>query len=197
MKSFSDNRSKNRNYIKEELKLDKETIVITQIGRLAPVKNHKFTIEFANYLKNKNVKFKIIIVGQGVLKDELMALVAKNKLDDEVKFLGVRSDIPDILAGSDLMIMPSFHEGFPVVLVESQSTGVPSLISNSISPEVDLGLNLVNFASLDDDLSIWENKMMQLINESKVDSNRIIDVMTQKGFNIVESAKKIENIYGQ
>lgn len=196
VKSFCDNRKISRNYLKEEFNLDNDTIIITQIGRLAPVKNHKFTIEFSKYLKSKKVNFKVFIVGQGILEDELKSLVNENDLKEQIKFLGVRSDIPNILAGSDLMIMPSFHEGFPVVLVESQSTGVPSLIADTISPEVNLGLNLVTFASLEDDFSIWEEKMMRLIKQDEVAPNNIIEVMTQKGFNIVESAKKLEKIYG-
>ena len=149
VEEFSNNRIVNRSFLKDEFNLDDNTIVITQIGRISPVKNHKFTINFAEYLVQKGHKFVVAIVGSGSLENELKELVNEKKLNKFIKFLGIRSDIPNILAGTDVMIMPSFHEGFPVVLVESQATGVPSLISSNISSEVDMDLKLVDFARAD------------------------------------------------
>lgn len=196
VEEFSNNRISNRNFIKDEFNLDEDTIVITQIGRISPVKNHEFTINFAEYLVKKGYKFIIAIVGSGPLKGGLSKLVDEKKLNNYVKFLGIRSDIPNILAGTDVMIMPSFHEGFPVVLVESQATGVPSLISNNISSEVDMGLKLVEFASLDEELSTWEIKLLNLLKQKKVSSAKRLEVLSNKGFNINKSIKKLEKIYG-
>lgn len=196
VEEFSNNRIPNRSFLKDEFNLDDGTIVITQIGRISPVKNHKFTIDFAEYLIQKGHKFVIAIVGSGPLKNELLELINEKKLNNSIKFLGIRSDIPNILAGTDLMIMPSFHEGFPVVLVESQATGVPSLISNNISSEVDLGLKLVNFASLDDEFSTWEKKLLDILKPKDISSVQRLKILSNKGFNINNSIKKLENIYG-
>jgi glycosyltransferase EpsF len=196
VESFSDNRLQNSGFLKEEFHLDTDMIIITQIGRISPVKNHKFTIEFAEYLKKKKHKFIIMIVGSGPLKSELNNFIEEKKLNNSIKFLGTRSDIPNILAGTDLMIMPSFHEGFPVVLVESQATGVPSLISDNISLEVDMGLKLVAFANLDDDFSVWETKLLEILHQKKVSSSERLDKLSDKGFNINNSIRKLENIYG-
>ncbi|WP_142786032.1 glycosyltransferase family 1 protein [Changchengzhania lutea] len=196
VEEFSNNRIANRNFLKDEFNLDDDTIVITQIGRISPVKNHEFTINFAAYLAQKGHKFVIAIVGSGPLKNKLLELVDEKNINNYVKFLGVRSDIPNILAGTDVMIMPSFHEGFPVVLVESQAAGVPSLISNNISSEVDMGLKLVDFAALDDDFSIWEIKLMDILKQKEVSSVQRLEILSNKGFNIKKSVKKLENIYG-
>lgn len=193
---FSKNRLKNRSFLKDELKLDNDTIIITQIGRIAPVKNHDFTLEFAKHLLDRKIKFKVVIVGSGPLKDDLIKMVKKNNLNDYVVFLGVRSDIPLILAGTDLMLMPSIHEGFPVVLVESQATGVPSLIADTISKEVDLGLELIKFESLDNSFLSWEEKMYELYKQKETSFEERINVLSEKGFNIVNSVKKLEKIYG-
>ncbi len=193
---FSNNRIANRRFLKDEFNLDDDTIVITQIGRISPVKNHKFTINLAEYLFQKGHKFVVCVVGSGPLQNELLELVNEKKLNNSVKFLGIRSDIPNILAGTDVMIMPSFHEGFPVVLVESQATGVPSLISNNISPEVDMELKLVEFASLNDELSTWETKLLELLKQKEVSPVKRLEILSNKGFNINNSVKKLERIYG-
>jgi len=196
VESFSENRITNRDFLRSELNVDNDTIIITQIGRLAPVKNHNFTIEFAKHLKNNQQKFKIVIVGAGNLKEELQSKIKDLDLENEVLFLGVRSDIPNILAGTDIMLMPSFHEGFPVVLVETQASGVPSLIADTISSEVELGMRMVQFLSLDDSFETWENKLKELVNKKDVAANIRLDVLSEKGFNINKSIKTLEAIYG-
>lgn len=196
IEEFSKNRTVNRRFLKDEFNLDDDTIVITQIGRISPVKNHEFTINFAEHLIKKGSKFVVAIIGSGPLKNELLELINEKNLNNTVKFLGIRSDIPNILAGTDLMIMPSFHEGFPVVLVESQATGVPSLISNNISSEVDMGLKLIDFASLDDEFSTWEIKLLNILKQKNENSVQRLEVLSNKGFNINRSVKKLERIYG-
>ncbi|MWW23656.1 glycosyltransferase [Algibacter lectus] len=196
VEEFCNNRVVNRNFLKKELNLDDSTTVITQIGRIAPVKNHEFTISFAEYLVKNGHKFVVNIVGSGPLEKGLMKLVEEKELCNVVNFLGIRSDIPNILAGTDLMIMPSFHEGFPVVLVESQASGVPSLISNNISSEVDMGLKLVAFSGLNDEFSTWETKLYDILQRKHVDAVKRLEVLSSKGFNINNSVKKLECIYG-
>jgi len=196
VEEFASNRIENRNFLKREFNLDEDTIVITQIGRISPVKNHKFTLNFAEYLAKKGHKFVVAIAGSGPLENELRGIVKEKQLNDYVKFLGIRSDIPNVLAGTDVMIMPSYHEGFPVVLVESQATGVPSLISTNISPEVDMGLGLVELLNIEGEFSIWEMKFLNILNQKEVSSAYRLEVLSNKGFNINESVKKLEHTYG-
>ena len=193
---FSESRKINRNYIRNFLKIDEDTIIVSQIGRLSTVKNHVFSIQFFKKLKEFGVKFHFVIIGDGELKGHLQKKVKTEGLENEVTFLGVRSDVPELLSGSDCMLMPSLHEGFPVVLVESQAIGVPSLISDTISNEVDLKLGLVDFIGLNDSLSIWKEKLLKLSQKEEVDANLRFQILTEKGFNIKNSIKKLEQIYG-
>ena len=71
-------------------------------------------------------------------------------------FLGIRSDINRILQGLDIFVFPSLHEGLPVSLIEAQGAGLPCLISDRVSPEVDLGMNLVEYAPLEDQQQMGE-----------------------------------------
>ncbi|GGD40955.1 glycosyltransferase family 1 protein [Muriicola marianensis] len=175
--------------------VDDNTLFITQIGRLMPVKNHKFSIEFADFLKSKNIDFRMLFIGGGELESELKNLVENKGLTSEVAFLGVRSDIDQVLANSDIMIMPSHHEGFPVILVEAQVAGCPSLISNNISPEVDLKLNLIEFCGLDESMDTWLGKMNELTKRPKTDERLIRETMRKEGFDIDVSVKRLERLY--
>lgn len=193
---FVKSRADHRGYIKKMLNLNEDTLILTQIGRLTTVKNHKFSLSLCKYLKEQNVNFHYVVIGDGELRSELENQAVSENLMNETTFLGIRSDVSELLSGSDCVLMPSFHEGFPVVLVESQAIGVPSVISNNISPEVDLGLDLVTFVPLEEDYSIWYDKIKSNIEKKSVKPERIIQIMNQKGFNIEGSAKKLEKIYG-
>ncbi|WP_298535120.1 glycosyltransferase [uncultured Algibacter sp.] len=171
------------------------TLILSQIGRLMPVKNVEFTINFAEYLKNCKVDFHLFFAGSGRLEKSLKALVIEKKLDKNITFLGVRSDVEKILANSDALLMPSFHEGFPVILVECQTSGTPALISNRISNEVDLGMNLISFCSLEDSFEVWFNNLNKLIKTKALNSDKRHEILKKKGFDIDFSVKLLEKIY--
>ncbi|MFH4969062.1 glycosyltransferase [Gaetbulibacter sp. M240] len=193
--NFINENDKQRNLVLKTKSLNKDTIIITQIGRLSPVKNHNFTLNFAKFLKEHNFKFHLAIVGGGILESELKVLANKLDIENYVTFCGVRSDINIVLNNSDIMIMPSFHEGFPVVLVESQACSTPSIISTNISNEVDLGMGLIHFCSLDDDFNIWFNKLKEALNNSKVSIKTRKEVLSKHGYNINLSVKNLEMFY--
>lgn len=175
--------------------LDDDCLKIIQVGRIENVKNHKFSLKIAEELKSKNIQFKMFFVGQGVLQEKIENEIKEKQLTEDVLLLGVRSDIPQLMAGSDVMIMPSFHEGFPVVLVEAQSVGLPSLISASISKEVDMGVGLVEFESLETDMPIWVEKLVQLKQKEKIDSQIRLSKIAEQGFDIYNSVEILANLY--
>jgi glycosyltransferase EpsF len=171
------------------------TIILSQIGRLMPVKNAEFTINFAEFLKSKQVDFHLFFAGSGRLESDLKALVFEKGLGKYITFLGVRSDIEMILAHSDALLMPSFHEGFPVILVESQTSGTPALISNKISSEVDLEMNLVRFCALEDSFEEWQTNLENLIKTKPIVPEKRHEILKEKGFDIDVSVKLLESIY--
>ncbi|MFI0429073.1 glycosyltransferase [Mariniflexile sp. HMF6888] len=178
-------------------KINNETLILCQIGRFMPVKNHIFSVNFALFLKEKGLDFHMLFVGGGYLEDEIKELVNSNELGNNITFLGVRKDIDIILSNSDVLLMPSLYEGFPVILVESQAVGTPALISEGISNEVDLGLNLVKFCSLNQLSDVWYDALISLINNEKFSSKIRHNVLKQKGFDIEVSVKKLEKIYNK
>lgn len=196
IESFASVRKEHRDYLRKELNLDSRTKIITQIGRLHIVKNYEFSINLCSYLLGEGLDLHFVFVGSGSLGSRLEELVHKNNLSDKISFLGTRSDIPKILAGSDLLIMPSLYEGFPVVLVESQACGVPALIADTITQEVELGMGLIEFLNLSDDSSIWKEKLVDMTHRVDVSKEERLDTLTEKGFNIYESVKKLEKLYG-
>lgn len=180
-----------RDYIEQEF--NSTGLKIIQVGRLTEVKNHQFSLRIVEQLKKNNIDFTLYIVGQGPLESVLEQQVRDKLLADNVRFLGVRSDIAELMASADYMIMPSLHEGFPVVLVESQTVGLKSIVSNRVSTEVDLGLGLVDFLPIDstDD---WVNRLLATTHSIPTD-DEILDVMKSGGFDAAENAQQLLQVY--
>lgn len=182
----------NKNYWKT-IKSDIQNLKIIQVGRLNKVKNHTFSLEIAKRLKEQDVNFTFFIVGQGPFQDIIKKNIQDYGLEENVYLLGIRDDVPNLMAGADVMLMPSLHEGFPVVLVESQAVGLLSLISDRIAPEVDLDLGLVNFLSLDN-VDTWVEALKNQKNKS-VSQSEIYTCLQASGFNVKKNATDLLNFY--
>lgn len=178
-------------YIDQEF--NDSTLNILQVGRLSEVKNHQFSLKIAEQLEKRNIDFTLYIVGQGSLESGLKQQVRDKLLADHVKFLGVRTDITELMASADYMIMPSIHEGFPVVLVESQTVGLKSLVSNNVSAEVDLGVGLVDFLSIDS-TDAWVDRLLTSGHSISTD-DEILDVLKSNGFDAATNAQQLLHVY--
>ncbi len=109
----------------------KHEYTIGIIGRLSPIKGHKYFIRAVSKAVKYVPRIKVLIVGDAPpekerYKQELESLVNRLGLSRYVEFLGARSDIPDILARLDLLVMASIvPEGFGMVIIEAFASGVP------------------------------------------------------------------------
>lgn len=166
---------------------------IIQVGRFNDVKNHNFSLEIAKNLKDRGLNFTFFIAGQGPLEDKIKEKIKDYSLENNVYLIGVRGDVPNLMADADIMLMPSLHEGFPVVLVESQAVGLKSIISDKISKEVDLGLGLIQFEPINDPI-IWANKLMDL-KVLKVSENKIINTFQIGGFDVTKNSQNLLKFY--
>ena len=181
--------------LRNSFSCNENTLLMCQIGRFLEVKNHIFSLKLAHYMKQQNIDFQLLYIGTGLLEKEIQKTVIELQVSDVVHFLGLRSDIPDVLIQCDVMLMPSIHEGFPVVLVESQVAGIPALISDSIAKEVDLGVDLVFFESLSADFSIWTNQLLHMKSKKKFHDKTHLELIKEKGFDSNDNAKKLIKIY--
>ncbi len=93
------------------------------VGRIVPIKNLKMFLNALVIVKQSNIKIQVKIVGDGELRQEAEDFVQMNGLE-MVTFLGYRTDIPDLLAQSDVFILTSINEGFGRVLVEAMACGL-------------------------------------------------------------------------
>ena len=120
-----------KKHAREILGLPKDQKIIIAIGRLVPVKGHRYLIQAAKILTEKNPDIKIYIVGGGKLIYALSMLISKLNLQNKVFLVGSRphTEIPLWINAADLIALPSLNEGCPVVILESMACGKPVVCS--------------------------------------------------------------------
>lgn len=167
------------------------TLNIGHIGRFSEQKNHLYLLLIFRALKQKTNNVKLLLVGDG----ELRALVENEakRLDifDDIIFMGVRSDVPDLLQMMDIFLFPSLYEGLPVTLIEAQASGLKIFASDTITDEVAL-TDDITFLSLDKSPEFWAE---QILNSYPYERNDNSEIIKEKGYDIVESAKRLEEFY--
>jgi len=118
--------------IMRELEITSDNFIIGTVGRLEAAKGHKFAIEaFKKVQEERGDSFlKLVIIGEGEEKENLIKYVRKLGLEDKVIFTGYREDIEKLMAIMDIFVLSSLREGLPRVLVQAAAVGVPSVAFN-------------------------------------------------------------------
>ncbi|SEL97250.1 Glycosyltransferase involved in cell wall bisynthesis [Butyrivibrio sp. ob235] len=178
-----------RKEVRDELELG-DAYVIGNIGRFAYVKNQSFLIDVFCDVHKYNPNSKLIIIGGGELEEQLSRKVSELGLDCSVLLLGWRDDIPKLYQAMDLFALPSFFEGLPIVGIEAQTSGLPTLMSNHITEEAIVTEN-AKLLPLDKDA--WTKEIIYFM--SRVKRNNMEKIITDAGYNIKYAAKELERIY--
>jgi len=114
-----------RSKFRKESGLGEDVPVVGAIGRLVWQKGFEYLIEAIPDLLKEFKKARFLIVGEGPLKDGLNVKSKMLKIEDKIIFTGFRSDIKEILASIDILVMPSLLEGLPIVLLEAMAMMKP------------------------------------------------------------------------
>jgi glycosyltransferase involved in cell wall biosynthesis len=119
-------------------------IVVGHVGRFQYQKNHELLIDIYNSFHKKYSDSRLLLVGQGVEEAAIKDKVNKLKLEENVMFLGIRSDVNEIMQAMDVFVLPSRFEGLGIVLIEAQAAGLPCVTSKNVVPDIEMLLEMLN-----------------------------------------------------
>ncbi|WP_099354856.1 glycosyltransferase family 4 protein [Fredinandcohnia onubensis] len=122
---------------RRELRLDDNDFVVIMIARLHPVKGHAIAFKAIENIKKEYPFIKLLLVGDGPMKKELENLANYFEIKKNVLFLGHQENIHGLLAVSDVKILTSFSESFPLVILEAARAKIP-VISTDVGGVKDL-----------------------------------------------------------
>lgn len=174
-----------RQYVRNEMSLG-DSYVIGYVGRIEDQKNPEFLLLLAKSLKKVSNKITIIAIGGG---NKLGSLRNSNSNLFNLKFLGPRNDVKDILNAFDLFIMPSKFEGLGIAAIEAQANGLNCILSTNVPQEAKIS-DFVFFLPLD--INTWVNTITDLFNNY---SGRSSQINLSCTYNIEVSVNKLQKIY--
>lgn len=186
-----------RSHLRQQYGIEASTLVLGQIGRLMPVKNHAFSIRLAHYLKEKGLDFKLFLAGEGKERTSIEADIKAKGLENQVILLGRVNPIEDLMPLFDGLLLPSHYEGLPTVMVEGQAMSLPAILSDTITREVDLGLDLLTYLSLEDSLKAWYQAIVKRFAKvDLIDLDERLNALKSKSLRL-EDAGELYDLFSQ
>lgn len=186
------------------LAVDTETLVMLQVGRLSPEKNHRLSLTVLHGLvEAKRLKAILVVVGEGSMREAIERQATLLGIRENVVFLGVRKDVPELMTVSDFLLLPSDFEGFGLVAVESQAAGLKCYASTNVPVEVDCDLGLFQRLGTENNVENWiENIAEDWVRNvpwrnSLIDYGLRFERITSKGFNIKTSVNDLFKLYNE
>ncbi len=195
-----------RDKIRQELGVS-NALVIGHVGSFRYAKNHEFLLNvFAQFLmlvENDDLnqfsmmhgmRIKLLMLGKGPLMDEMIALSKKLRIFDKCIFAGNKSNASDYYQAMDYFCFPSRYEGLPGSVIEAQAAGLQCLVSDSVTPEVDV-TELVSMRSINSEPRDWARKMVDdlLLREDRQEENGHKRIIEYSIGNRQESSEYIQN----
>lgn len=169
-----------------------DKLVIGHVGRFNPQKNHPFLLDIFAALLKKESNAVLLLVGGGEGMSKMQEKVQELGIAEHVRFLGVRSDVADLMQAMDMFVLPSLYEGLPVTMVEAQAAGLPCIISDKVPPECILTEGLVNVMPLSASPEVWAENILAKRSIPRTDRRAEI---AAHGFDITTEAVKLQEFY--
>lgn len=179
-----------RNKTRRELEIE-DKFVIGNIGRFAYQKNHSFLLTMFEEILEIIPEAILILIGKGELKEEIEEKIKIKNFQEKVKIFETVADAGEILQAMDIFVLPSLFEGFPAVLVEAQTAGLPCIISDKVTREAQI-TSLANYEPLDVDE--WVNKIKDIYTKRTSRKSMHLEVEAA-GYGIQGQIKELENWY--
>lgn len=136
-----------RENVRRRLEIRKDELVIGHVGILNGTKNQKYLISILKQCIEINPLTRLLLVGDGVLRQQYEEYADQLGIRDRVIFSGISDRVEQVMSAMDIFALPSLFEGVPLVAVEAQASGLQCLVSDNVSKEIDIS-DLVQFISL-------------------------------------------------
>lgn len=176
---FQENLEEKRISFRKKYLLADDEIAIGIIGRLVPIKNHRFFIDAVHQLiKKTNKKVRVFIIGDGEEKDNLLNYCSQLNIDFKeftkeqekatITFTSWIKEIDWANAGLDIIALSSLNEGTPVSLIEAQASNKPIVTTNVGGVENVVLTNRTAFIVSPNDLNGFYNALLKLVEDDEL-----------------------------
>ena len=180
-----------RSLYRRKLGIAEGDLVLGHVGSFLPVKNHAFIVDVYNELLKQAPNTRLLLIGTGELKNNVIDNLKHKEILDKVIFLENRNDVNYLLQAMDVFIFPSLFEGLPFALIEAQCAGLKVFASDTISHESKMTDNLY-FLSLSKGAKKWANEILRYRNYNR---NNEAELIKRAGYSIETTVNFLKKLY--
>ena len=180
-----------RNQIRSELGIGKEQRVFGHVGSFTEAKNQSFVVEvFARILKSHQ-NAQLLLIGGGPRQEEIRKKVSDMQLTN-VRFMGIQRNCNALFMAMDGFLFPSLWEGLPIVLVEAQATGLPCVVSDTVTKQIDV-CGLLKYLPLECPADQWAEEAYAMTDSP--DRSCAYRLVQKSSFDFSATVRELETIY--
>lgn len=181
-----------RKEVRQKLKIPDNCLVLGNVGRLTPQKNQKYVLKVFSETLKSYANSRLLLVGDGPLKNDLMNEAKNLKVQDKCLFVGARTDTNSLYQAMDIFLFPSLFEGLGIVAVEAQASGLPCIVSNKVPSFADIGADLYESLSIDEEIKKWVELVLKNKNKLRKNTKKELE---RSGYDISSSVNFFEKFY--
>ena len=182
-----------RQKIRKQYGIEENAFVCGHVGSFTMPKNHRFLIDvFEEILKRKPDAI-LLCCGQGETMQDIKDYSRNKGILEKIVFAGVVDNVNEYLMAMDVFVFPSIFEGFPISVLEAEATGLPIIMSDVITREVDL-TDLVHRCSINQPQSIWVNSVL---NSNVADRGKYNMIISKSEYNVKTAIIRLEQLYSK
>lgn len=121
-----------RNFFRREIGIEENEFLIGLVGRYDSIKDHNSFFKALSEIEKLKINISAVLVGKGITKSnkEISQDLIQQNIKSKVCLLGSRNDIPKIMNGIDILVLPSISEAFPNVINEAMACGTPCIVTD-------------------------------------------------------------------
>lgn len=180
-----------RKNIRNKYQISEDEIVIGNVGRFMPQKNHEFILEIFLEILQNTKKAKLMLIGSGPLLSKIQEKTSEFGISDKVIFVGNIANVNDYLQVMDVFLMPSLFEGLPITGIEAQANGLPCIFADSITKELKI-TKQAEYCSLNSEAAVWAMNVLSAAKRGRMDCKEEI---ISSGYSIKNTVEYFSNFY--
>ena len=183
--------------LRNELGIDNYFVWLA-VGRFEAAKDYPNMLQAFKMVVDKKQDTLLLLAGQGSLLEETRKLANELDLEDKVRFLGVRHDVPDLMNAADAYVMSSAREGMPMVLLEASACGLP-VVATDVGGNSEVVLSGTTGYIVPprnpEALALGMEKMMALPHEERCEMGKAGRAHIEANYSLDRVVDQWENLY--
>jgi glycosyltransferase involved in cell wall biosynthesis len=186
--------------VRQELGIPADALVLGHVGRFDAAKNQAFAVQVAAEVMRRRPDAWLLLVGDGTTRPAVERQVQDLRIAERTVFAGIRPDVPRLMCGAmDAFVFPSLYEGLSLVLIETQAAGLPSVVSDANSEEVEIVAPLMRRLPLTAAPAEWAETLLRMLEQPSLPSLRETALATvgRSAFDIRQGTRHLAQLYLQ